>query len=162
MAYTLKLRTLLMATALVAASACAQIEQQTGISTGAQTGAAVGAAAGGLISAAAGADTGWIVAATVLGAVAGGVVGDYMTREDKLMAGKTTNDALETQATGNTSSWSNPDSGNSGSVTVNETFEKADGTPCRKFTQTISAGNQTESGVGTACRAADGTWLIAS
>lgn len=162
MGCTKKLLSILFAVALVGVSACAQIEQQTGVSTGAQTGAAVGAAAGGLISAAAGADTGWIVAATVLGAVAGGVVGDYMTREDKMMAGKTTNDALESQPTGNTSTWRNPDSGNSGSITVDETYQQADGTPCRKFTQTISAGGQTESGVGTACRAADGTWQIAS
>jgi len=162
MPYRTKVMNLFVAISLVSATACAQIEQQTGVNTGTQTGAAVGAAAGGLISAAAGADTGWIVAATVLGAVAGGVVGNYMTREDKLMAGKTTNDALETQPTGNTSTWRNPDSGNRGSVTVDETYEQTDGTPCRKFTQTISAGDRTESGIGTACRAADGTWQIAS
>lgn len=161
MSYKMKFFSVLMIFALVGAAGCAQVEQQTGVSTGAQTGAVVGAAAGGLISAAAGADTGWIIAATVLGAVAGGVVGDYMTREDKLMAGKTTNDALETQPTGNTSTWSNPDSGNDGSVTINDTYEQSDGTPCRSFTQTVNAGGQTDSGTGTACRAADGTWQIA-
>lgn len=155
-----KFISLMMVIALAGASACAWIEQQTGVSTGAQTGAAVGAAAGGLITAAARADTGWIVAAAVLGAVAGVVVGDYLTREDKMMAGKTANDALETQPTGNTSTWQNPDSGNSGSVTVTDTYQQADGTPCRSFTQTIAAGDRTESGVGTACRAADGTWRI--
>lgn len=162
MAYTRKFKAVLLATALLSVTACAQIEQQTGLSTGAQTGAVAGAAAGGLISAAAGASTGWIVAATVLGAVAGGVIGDYMTQEDKMMAGETTTNALETQPTGNTSSWRNPDTGNSGNITVNETFEKADGTPCRTFTQTISAGDRTESSVGTACREADGTWKVAS
>ncbi len=157
-----KLMSLLMVCFLAVALGCASIEQQTGISTEAQTGAAVGAAAGGLISAAVGADTGWIIAATVLGAVAGGVVGDYMTREDKMMAGKTTNDALESQPSGNTSTWRNPDTGNSGSVTINDTYEQADGTPCRSFNQTINAGDRTESGVGTACRAPDGTWQIRS
>jgi surface antigen len=115
-----------------------------------------------LITAAAGANTGWIIAATVLGAVAGGVVADYLTQEDETMAGDTMFNALETQPTGEESTWRNPDSGNSGSVTVDETYERADGTPCRRFTQTVTAGGQTESGVGSACRAPDGTWQIQS
>jgi len=161
MSYRRKLTNLLCVAALLGGTACASIEQQTGLGTRTQTGAAVGAAAGGLITAAAGANTGWIIAATVLGAVAGGVVAEYMTRDDKMLAGKTTNDTLETERTGTTSTWRNPDTGNSGSVTVTDTFQQADGTPCRTFTQTVNAGGRSDSGVGTACREPDGTWRVA-
>ena len=153
---------LVSAFALVAVSGCAEIERQTGLSTETQTGAAVGAAGGGLIAAAAGASTGWVIASAVLGAVAGGLIADYMTDKDKELAGQTTTAALETQPAGAASTWVNPDSGNSGSVTVNDTFQREDGTPCRNFTQTIEAGGETTSGTGTACRAADGTWEVVS
>ncbi|HEX9771601.1 MAG TPA: hypothetical protein VGA50_20705, partial [Kiloniellales bacterium] len=102
----------LSAVALVGATGCAEIERETGLGTGAQTGAAVGGAAGGLIASAAGAGTGWIIASAVLGAIAGGVVGDYLTTRDKELAGQTTTTALETQPAGTQSTWQNPDSGN--------------------------------------------------
>lgn len=149
-----------LACALLVTTACADIERTTGLSKDTQTGAAVGAAAGGIISAIAGASTGWIIAATVLGAVAGGLVADYMTDRDKEMAGATTHDTLENAPTGQTSTWNNPDSGNSGSVTVTDTYQKADGTNCRNFSQTVNAGGETETGTGTACRNTDGTWQV--
>lgn len=162
MAMRNKALSVVAAAALVGASACANIERGTGVSQEAQTGAAVGAAAGGLIAAIAGADTGWVIAAAVLGAVAGGVIAEQLTKEDKAMAGETTVDALENRPAGEPARWSNPDSGNSGEVVVDETYQEADGTYCRRFTQTINADGKTESGGGTACRTPEGIWKIQS
>ena len=36
----------------------------------------------------------------------------------------------------------------------------ANNQPCREFTTTINIGGQQQQGVGTACRQADGSWLI--
>jgi surface antigen len=149
-----------LAAALVAAAGCTEIEQSTGIGTEAQTGAVAGAAAGGLLAAAVGASTGWVIASVVLGGVAGGLIADYFTDDDKEMAGAATHDSLENKPDGQASVWQNPNSGNSGSATPNETYYQADGTPCRNFTQSVTAGGQTRSNVGTACRAPDGTWQI--
>jgi surface antigen len=161
MLFRTRILSILLVIALAGTTSCASIERQTGISTDVQTGAAVGAAAGGVIAAVAGANAGWIIAASVLGAVAGGLITDYMTEEDKVMAGDATTDALENQPTGSATTWQNPDSGNSGGTEVTDTYQNTEGEPCRTFTQTVKADGETESGTGTACRSEDGTWKIA-
>jgi surface antigen len=148
------------ALALIAAAGCTSIEEQTGVSKEAQTGAAAGAAAGGVLAAVLGASTGWVIASAVLGGIAGGVIADYMTEDDKAMAGQATTETLEEKPSGEATTWQNPDSGNSGTVVANDTFYLEDGTPCRHFTTTVNAGGKSDTGQGTACRASDGTWQI--
>jgi surface antigen len=123
-------------------------------------GTVVGAAGGGLIAAAAGGGTGWIIAGSLLGGLAGGFVGHKLDARDKRMAEEAAARAFEQNRTGQTSTWSNPDSGNSGSITPTKTYQLASGQYCRRYTQTIRVGGESQEATGTACREADGTWRI--
>ena len=139
---------------------CETIEKETGLSKGTQTGAGIGAAGGGLIAALAGASPAWIAASVILGAVAGGVIGNELTKKDKEKYASSSYDALSTQGKGGTTSWSNPETGNSGSTTINEVFTKADGTKCKRFTTKITANGKTNTTNGVACQESDGTWKV--
>jgi surface antigen len=59
--------------------------------------------------------------------------------------------ALSTGIKGSTSRWSNSRSGNSGTLTVLKAVQRADGTFCRRFQQTVTAHGVTRRGVGLAC-----------
>ncbi|HZO07987.1 MAG TPA: RT0821/Lpp0805 family surface protein [Myxococcota bacterium] len=124
-----------------------------------QIGAATGAAAGGLIGAAAGGKTKGIIAGVLLGGLAGGAIGNYLDANDREYATNNSYYALERTPAGTTSSWQNPDSGNSGSVTPLQTYQTDSGY-CREFEQTIRVGGRNESAHGTACRQPDGSWRI--
>lgn len=148
-------------------AACAQIGQ--GIETAGQKiqenpkavlGTVVGAAGGGLIAAAAGGGTGWIVAGSLLGGMAGGFAGHKLDARDKRMAEEAAARAFEQNRTGQTSSWTNPDSGHSGTITPTKTYQLASGQYCRRYTQTIDVGAEPQEASGTACRRSDGTWEI--
>lgn len=98
----------------------------------------------------------------LLGAFAGSEVGKSLDKADQEYARQTSYKALETAPVGNQSTWSNPDSGNYGTVTPTKTYQQADGTYCREFHQTIVVGGNTEQAYGTACRQPDGSWKIVS
>lgn len=70
--------------------------------------------------------------------------------------------ALEYNPTNQGSTWVNPDTGGSGTVTPVRTFAGGQGEPCREFQQTIVIGGREEQGYGTACRQPDGSWQIVS
>ncbi len=133
---------------------CAQAGTKTTI------GAATGAAAGGLIGAAAGGGTAGILGGVLLGGLLGGAVGNALDQRDREYMRQSNQQALETYRAGETSSWSNPDSGNSGSVTPTRTYQNQSGQPCREFTQTVVIGGQTEEAYGTACRQTDGSGQV--
>lgn len=123
-------------------------------------GAAAGAAGGGLLGAALGGGATGIAAGVLLGGLAGGAVGNALDQADREHAWRAQQASMETARTGETTTWQNPDSGNSGTYTPQRTYQNADGQYCREFQQTISVGGETESAYGTACRQADGTWKI--
>ena len=128
-------------------------------------GTLLGAAAGGLAGAQVGSGKGQLLATAagaLLGAFVGNEVGKSLDRADKVAMGQSVQQSLETAPMGTTSSWQNPDSGNSGTVTPANTFQRSDGTYCREFSQTISVGGRTEEAYGTACRQPDGSWKIVS
>lgn len=132
---------------------------QFGPKTGA--GAALGAAGGGLIAAAAGGKATAIAGGVLLGGLAGGAIGSVLDDQDRRTATFTTERALETAPTGQTSTWNNPDSGNSGTVTPVRTYQDAaSGGYCREFEQTVTVGGERQRGFGTACRQPDGTWRV--
>ena len=137
----------------------------TSCETKQQQGALMGAAAGGLIGSQFGGDSGGkalgIGIGALLGGLAGGAIGKSMDEQDKMKMQRTTQRALERSRTGQTSSWRNPDSGHSGTVTTTRTFQN-NGRYCREFTQTITVGGKTQKGYGTACRQPDGSWQIVS
>ena len=71
------------------------------------------------------------------------------------------NKAMESAITGQTTSWTNPSSGNTVRVSPTRTFQREDSTYCREFTQAIGEPKETPSTThGTACRQSDGTWQI--
>ncbi len=118
---------------------------------GAFIGAQVGKGSGQLVATAAGA---------LLGAYLGNSIGASLDAADLSYYDKTSQTALESNKVGQTSTWKNPDSGNSGTVTPTRTFENASKQYCREYTQTIQVGGKTERAYGTACRQADGSWKI--
>ena len=120
-----------------------------------------GAAIGGLVGSQFGGGTGnklAIGAGVVAGGFLGNKVGAALDCKDQQYHYDTTQSALESQKTGQASTWSNPDTGHSGTITPTKTYTSADGMPCRDFNQTIYVDGKYEEVKGSACRQPDGTW----
>ena len=128
-------------------------------------GTVVGALLGGLLGSQVGGGSGKKVA-TVVGAVAGGYAGnrygESLDCKDQQYHSQTAHEALEYQPAGRPSSWRNPDSGHSGSITPVKTWQREDGQYCRDFTQSIVVDGKVEDARGTACRDDQGIWQIVS
>ncbi|NKC14305.1 MAG: glycine zipper 2TM domain-containing protein [Gammaproteobacteria bacterium] len=154
-----------LALVMVSGTAYAQCHgQNTQSSGGGQlVGALIGAALGGLLGSQIGSGDGTKVAIGA-GVVAGGFLGNRvaasMDCNDQRYHQATAQSALETQAAGSTSTWTNPESGRVGTVTPVRTYQRADGSYCRDYEQTIESGGRIELANGTACRGADGTWRV--
>jgi surface antigen len=121
-----------------------------------QTGMVVGGVLGGLLGSQVGEGggrTAAIIVGTLIGTAIGGSVGQSMDETDRI---KTTR-SLETIRTGVPTSWQNPDSGNSYTVTPTRTYE-SEGSPCREYTIDAVIGGKREDVYGTACRQPDGSW----
>lgn len=142
---------------LVALAGCAESgPKETG-------GALVGAGVGGLVGSQFGGGTGALVTTglgVLLGSVLGSQVGRSLDRADALTMNQATQRSLEGAPTGQVTTWQNPDSGHSGTVTPMQTYQTPEGSFCREFRQTINVGGKTQQGYGTACRQPDGTWKI--
>lgn len=125
-------------------------------------GTILGAAAGAVIGSNLGAGKGKTVAVaigTLAGAWLGNSVGKSLDDLDKLKLENATQEALEHKSVGQTSSWSNPDTGNSGGITPTQTYYEPDNSePCREYSSTVTIDGQLETITGTACRRPDGTW----
>jgi surface antigen len=121
-----------------------------------------GAAAGAGIAAIAGGSTGWIVAAGLAGGLLGGAIGHRLDNKDKQMAAEAAARAFETNRTGQSAAWKNPDSGNSGTITPTKTYQAASGQYCREYRQDVIIGGEEQQAYGTACRQPDGSWKIQS
>lgn len=147
---------LVAASALVLAGCAGQGDKQTG-------GTLVGAAAGGLLGSQFGGGAGKL-AATAIGVLAGAYlgnqVGQSLDNADKAAMKQSAQYSLEATKVGHTSNWSNPDSGNSGTVTPTKTYQAPTGEYCREYQQTVTVGGKTEDAYGTACRQPDGTWKV--
>lgn len=121
-----------------------------------------GAALGAGIAAIAGGGAGAIIAAGAGGALLGGIVGNKLDDRDKQKAADAAHQAFESGRTGQSTEWTNPDTGNSGSVTPTKTYQLANGQYCRRYTQDITIGGEQHQTHGTACRDANGQWQIQS
>lgn len=101
---------------------------------------------------------------TVLGATLGAMWGQDiakgMSDSDKIFSQRTTQDTLEYGNPGEQATWSNPDSGNSGSVSADETYTNDDGEGCRQFETTVNVEGDTRTATGTACRNDNGEWQV--
>ncbi|MCW8915862.1 MAG: RT0821/Lpp0805 family surface protein [Magnetovibrio sp.] len=126
-------------------------------------GTIAGAVLGGIIGSKMGKGEGqlWATGAgAVLGGWLGKSIGRSLDEQDKAMMNRTSQASLEHTSTGSTSTWRNPDSGHSGSVTPTRTYQKSNGTYCREFEQVVNVDGEDHVATGTACRQADGSWRV--
>lgn len=123
-------------------------------------GGAGGAVAGGLIASALDANTAGVLGGMILGGLIGGAIGNRMDATDRREANKAARQALESAPVGTTTSWHNPDSGNSGTIMPTRTYQAQNGEYCREYRQTVTISDETQEAYGTACRQPDGKWRI--
>ena len=127
------------------------------------TGTIFGAIAGGLIGyQLIGSGTGRFFSAALFGA--GGAAGAYyaaqkLLPEDKVQMNNAGYESLAIVPIGETSQWSNPETGNSGSFTPTRAFLSRDGQPCRELTAVLSVEGEEHETQQTACQMAEGTWV---
>jgi len=160
----MKKANIIITLALVAmVSSCADNHRNNNVKK-AEIGTVAGAIGGALAAQNLGKGTGRtlsIAAGSLLGAFIGNNIGASLDKADMNFYRKTSQFALERNPSKKVSTWVNPDSGNSGTITPTKTILQDDKkTYCREFTQTITIGNKTEEAYGNACRAPDGTWKI--
>ena len=141
-------------------TSCATAQKTYSENPKAVLGAVLGAAAGAGIAAAVGGNPAAIIASAVGGGLVGGVVGKKLDDRDKRMAAEAAQQAFETSRTGQSTDWTNPDSGNSGSITPTRTYQAPSGQYCREYEQDIVVGGEPQKSYGTACRQPDGSWQI--
>lgn len=164
MRFTQYVSAALIGTVLVT-SACSQNGGQDGGIRKSDIGTLLGAGGGAWAGSNIGKGKGNIVAiaaGTLLGAYLGNQVGSSLDKADMAYYDQSSQAALERNKTGVASSWRNPDSGNSGTITPTRTYKDNSGDYCREYTQTIKVGGQTKQGYGTACRQPDGAWKVVS
>lgn len=82
-----------------------------------------------------------------------------MTKEDLALLQKNSNEALSRNADGETSGWTNPKTGASGTATPLKTFTQK-GMKCRLVRYTNHAGGFNGGGEFTLCRQSGGAWKI--
>ena len=154
-----KTKTALIVISVLALSACEPGSKQGfGTILGAIGGAAIGSAIGGDNN-----GTGKVVAValgTLAGAAIGNSIGGSLDRADRAAMDRNRQVALESYPSGQSSTWYNPDTGNSGSIQPRPAYEDKAGAYCREYQQTVSIGGKTEEAYGKACRQPDGTWKI--
>lgn len=122
-----------------------------GAGTGALIGSQIGGGRGTLVAVAVG---------TLAGALIGQGIGQSLDRADRLAMERNAQYSLENTRTQTTTTWVNPDSGNSGAITPIDTYQSRSGQYCREYIQTVNIAGQQQQAYGTACRQQDGTWLV--
>jgi surface antigen len=127
-------------------------------------GTAAGAIGGGVVGSQVGGGSGRLIATgvgTLLGAWIGNEIGTSLDKADLAYAARAEQQAYSAPI-GQTISWNNPESGNYGTVTPIRDGSTASGNYCREYEQTIYVDGRAETGVGVACKRADGTWDVIS
>lgn len=154
-----KLGLILMSVATLSLGACNTLDN---VGTKQGVGTVGGAVLGGLAGSQIGGGSGqlWATGAGVLlGGLLGSEIGSSLDRADMAYAGKANQKAYSAPV-GETISWSNPQSGNYGTVTPTRDGYSSAGRYCREYQQTIVVGGKNQSGYGTACQQPDGTWEV--
>lgn len=178
--------TALTAAVALMVAACAAAEgERTAFE---QPGVAPGAALGGFTGAAAGGTAAWGAGGMILGALLGTYLGQRVVEEegakgqvggpirvgpveicfqnacvpeeDSYRYSESTNTAFLNQPVGSETTWHNPATGNRGATIITGEFERADGTLCKTFTQTVIFSAEQRVVDGTACRTSDGNWDV--
>lgn len=126
---------------------------------GREAGAVIGGVGGGIAGSQFGSGSGKTaatIAGVLIGAAVGSYIGEYMTSQDRQYMGR----SLETNQPGQTSTWSNPQTGYNYRVTPASTYTGRQGRTCRDFNQVIMADGRRERVSGTACKNSQGRWEI--
>jgi len=127
----------------------------------AEIGTVLGGVGGGVLGAQVGGGAGRaaaIMAGAILGAIVGQQIGQSIDDTDELRAQQ----VLETNRTGQTSQWVNPDTGSTVIVTPTKTYQEPTGQYCREYQTEVMVGGERQKAYGTACRQPDGSWKIVS
>lgn len=159
-----KLISLVLISAL-AVSGCAANGQQNawGMGNKQTVGTGAGALLGGLLGSKVGKGDGqlWATGAgALLGAFVGSSIGKSLDQADMAYHQQAFERAYSAPLN-EPITWSNPESGHSGSVTpVREGRQASTGGLCREYKQTIIVDGQSETAYGQACQNADGSWKL--
>jgi len=127
-------------------------------------GSGAGAIVGGILGSKVGKGNGQLWATGIgvlLGTLVGSEVGRSLDKADIAYAQQANYEA-HSAPIGEEISWSNPDTGNYGTVTPTNDGQDNAGNYCREYQQTIYVGGQQEVGYGIACEQPDGSWKIVS
>jgi surface antigen len=134
---------------------------------GGNDGEKIGTAAGAVIGTVAGAKTGSgsgrVLSAglgAIFGAWLGKIIGRNLDEMDQQQANDTAQETMETADVGQTTTWTNPDTGNSGTYTPTSARTGTNGEDCRDFESSVIIDGKEQKASGRACRQADGTWKI--
>lgn len=160
------LRIATVAAVTLGLAACAAPDQrqpgEVGAANKTTAGTILGAVGGGLLGSQIGGGKGTLIAVgagTLLGAFIGKSVGESLDRADVNYANRAQAQA-HTAPIGQQITWSNPESGHSGTVTPRREGTDISGNYCREYQQTVTVGGKTEEAYGTACRQPDGSWKV--
>lgn len=127
-----------------------------------QYGTVIGGVLGGVLGAQIGDGRGQLAATAagaMLGTILGSQVGKSLDKADLVYANQAFDNAHNAPM-GQTISWNNPDTGNSGTYQPVRDGYASDGEYCREYQQTIIVDGRQEIGYGTACQNPDGSWQI--
>jgi surface antigen len=133
-----------------------------GMNTGQTVGTLGGAAGGALLGSQVGGGSGKLAATavgTLVGALAGRQLGGYLQGNDQ----QTAVQAEQTAVSQNEPiQWTNPETGNRGTIEPTRTYQGESGQTCREYQHTVYVGGRAEQARGNACQQPDGTWRIVS
>ncbi len=158
------LKKLILPLAVIASISLGACESFQNAGTKETVGTAVGAIGGGLLGSQVGGGSGRYIATgvgTLLGAWVGNEIGTSLDKADYAYAKQAEQKAYAAPI-GQQIAWNNPESGNYGTVTPIRDGATASGDYCREYEQTIYVDGRSETGVGVACKRADGKWEVVS
>ena len=123
-----------------------------------QSGAGIGAAGGALIGQAIGRNTEATLIGAAVGTMLGYIVGNEMDKYDR----QELNHVYERGVSGQSSSWRNPDTGNTYQVIPQPAYPSStsEQTPCRQAEILATIDGKTEKTYTTACRNSEGQWVL--
>lgn len=104
-------------------------------------------------------DTKPTTAGTLIGAFIGRDIGASVDRAD-IDAARAAQERAYTAPLGQPVTWSNPDSGHSGTITARREGPDMAGHDCRDYQSTLTIDGETGEAEGAACRQTDGGWKI--
>ncbi len=125
-------------------------------------GTILGGIGGAVLGSEVGSGSGRIIATAVggvIGAWLGAEIGASLDRADQAHAAQAQQRAHEAPI-GSQVTWSNPESGNHGTVSPRREGQDQSGNYCREYQTTVTIGGETHQAYGTACRQPDGSWAI--